>query len=85
MFCLAVRMHDNECVRKSFVVPVPKFPFDTKFSSDTKFLSDVLTLKYTLLFLRPQTPGFWHQKKGDLCSDGGGGLHLCERHITFRK
>ena len=71
---------DGECVTKSFVVPVPKFP------SDMKFPSDVLTLKYTLLFLKPQTPVFWHQKKCDLCSDGGGRRgHTYVKGITFRK
>ena len=53
---------DGEYSMKSFIVPVPKFPSDTKFPSDMKFPSDVLILKYILLFLRPQTRVFWHQK-----------------------
>ena len=74
-------VNDDECLMKSFIVPVPKFP------SDTKFLSDVLTVKYTLLFLRPQTPVFQHQNRCDLCSDGGGGEggHTYVKDITFRK
>ena len=38
---LSSSANDGECMTKRFVVPVPKFP------------SDVLTLKYTLLILRP--------------------------------
>ena len=40
---LSSSANDGECVLKSFVVPVPKFP------PDTKIPPDVLTLKYTLL------------------------------------
>ena len=29
-------MHDSECMTKSFVVSVPKFPSDTKFLSDVR-------------------------------------------------
>ena len=31
--------YDGECVTKSFVVPVPKFPSNAKFQSDAKFPS----------------------------------------------
>ena len=40
---LSSSTNDGECMTKSFVTPVPKFP------SDTKFPSDVLALKYILL------------------------------------
>ena len=67
-------VNNDECVMKSFIVPV------TILQSDTKFPFDVLTLKYTIL--RPQTPVLWLQKKSDLCSVGGRGgevSYLCER------
>ena len=35
-------------------------------------ISNVLILKYTLLFLRPQTPVFWHQKTA-ICVQMGEG------------
>ena len=79
---LSSSANDGKCVTKSFVVPVPKF------LSDTKFPSDVLTLRYTLWFLMPQTPVFWHQKKSAVCVRMGGGReggHTYVKDITFRK
>ena len=40
---LSSSANDKECMTKSFVVPVSKFP------SGIKFSSDVLIMKYTLL------------------------------------
>ena len=40
--------NDGECMMKSFIVPVPKFPSDMKIPCDMKFLTDALTQKYTL-------------------------------------
>ena len=39
---LSSSSNDSKCMTESFIVPVPKFP------SDTKLPSDVRTLKYTL-------------------------------------
>ena len=58
---------ETECVTKSCVAPVPKFP------SDTKFPSDVLILTCTLLFLRPKIQYSGIRLKCDLCSDVGEG------------
>ena len=51
---------------KSFNVP------GMIFLSDMKYPCDMLTLNYTLLDLRAQTLVFLHQKRCNLCSDGGG-------------
>ena len=75
---LSSSANDGERVMKCFVVQVPKF------LSENKFPSDVLTLKYILLLLRPQTPVFWHQKKSRLCSDGGGRKRVAPRRKTLR-
>ena len=76
---LSSSTNGDECVMISFIVPVSKFP------SDTKFPSDVLTLKY--IFKTTNSPVFWCQKKCDLCLDGGGGQggHTYVKDITFRK
>ena len=63
MFCLPVRIM-MECVTKSF-------GSSYEISVWYEISSDVLTLKYKLLLLRPQTPVFRRQKKCDLCLYGG--------------
>ena len=55
---LSSRANAGECMTKSFIDPAPKFQADTKFLSD----NNVLKMKYTV-FLRPQSPVLWDQKK----------------------
>ena len=49
-----------------------------------KAADHVLILKYTLLFSRPQTPVFWHQKKSEICVQMGEGVTPMSRHYVQR-
>ena len=71
---LSSSTNDGECMMKSFVVPVPEFPLDTKFPSD------VLSLKS--IAFEATNSSILASGKSAICVRMGGGLHLCERHYV---
>ena len=78
---LSSSANKGECVTKNFIVPVPKFP------SDTKLSSDVLTLKYTLLRCCTNS-SIVASEKSVICvrmGEGGEGGHTYVKEITFRR